>query len=455
MKTMKTKNRTSKLLAIFFIFLFTACQDFLELKPDKKLVNPTSYDDLMALMNNANVMNYGFVGGAGEAGSDNLFVRESIWNALIGLAEEDVSTYIWRKIPIPIYNWNTIYRSILQCNIVIENIDKVHYSDPSKRDELLGIAHFFRGFAFYDLSQIYSVPYNSGTAKEKMGIILRLSPDINDVSKRSTLQASYDQIIKDLMKAADLLPYQKPLYPTRPYKAAAYAALARVHLTMREYKNAGNYADSALALQSELLNYNNIIKKDFPFEKFNPEVIFYSNMSGPVSMTQANHRVDTNLIGKYHVDDLRRTLYFNDLPDGYQSFVGDYSEQTGTLFFNGLTTSELYLIRAECAVRDGELAQAKDDIYMLIRNRYRGDYNLSVGSLKSEGLKQEILLERRKELVFRGLRWSDIRRLNEETPIRLEKEIGQNKYFLESENIKNFAFLIPQLAIERMDIQQN
>lgn len=67
-----------------------------------------------------------------------------------------------------------------------------------------------------------------------------------------------------------------------------------------------------------------------------------------------------------------------------------------------------------------------------------------------------ILLERRKELLMRGIRWSDLRRLNKEpqfakTLIRIED--GQT-YSLQPGGLR-YIFPIPLLVIQMTGIPQN
>lgn len=451
-------NRYKILLVLILFPVITinlSCSKFLEIKPDKKLVTPSTSVDLLAMMNSVNNTNYSYITGVGEMASDNVLVFEDTWTELLGPFESSISPYIWRKLPVSNNFWDAAYRKVLQSNMVIDLIDQVDHSSDDVRDNILGMAYFVRGFSFYELTQIYSVPYNHESAKEKLGIVLRLNPDINEVSKRSNLQESYDQVISDLTNAANLLSHQKPLYPTRPYKVSAFSLLARCYLSMGEYELAGNYADSALMIQSDLLNYNEVQNKEFPFDRFNEEVLFFSQMAAGIILNNENSRVDSNLMKLYSNNDLRGGLFYTQKNDGYFSFTGDYSQQETATFFNGPTTAEMFLIRAECSIRLGNLEQGLADISKFQANRYKNYTNQKLQTLNSTQLLDETLLERRKELVFRGLRWSDLRRLNEETPQRIVKKLGNQLYVLETYDIKNFAFLIPQYVIDFSTIEQN
>lgn len=452
---MKSNNHFRYLyVALIVLFLCNSCEKFLDKKPDKNLVKIESSNDLSSLMNHIENMNNSYISGIGELASDNFFVYENGWNIYSNF-EINIAPYIWRKLPIALTNWNSIYyNKILPSNIVIHYINNVSFTSISAKNEILGTAYFFRGYSFFDLSQIFSPVYDSKLGYENLGIIIKLSPDVNEVSKRSTLNETYLQIISDLKRAALLLPNSQPLYPTRPYKGSAYAALSRCYMAMGDYKNANIYADSALQLQNTILDYSKIPVRDYAFQPFNKEVIFYSQMSGQYLLNENIMRIDTNLISEYSDEDFRLNLFFKKVADGKYTFVGDYSQKNTATFFNGLTTTEMLLNRAETSVRLGDLKNGVLDIESLLNFRLKVLPNLE--NLTQDDLLNLILIERRKELVFRGIRWSDLRRLNSEMPINLKKNIGANSYSLNSEELKAFAFRFPELLLERVpSIQDN
>jgi len=65
-------------------------------------------------------------------------------------------------------------------------------------------------------------------------------------------------------------------------------------------------------------------------------------------------------------------------------------------------------------------------------------------------------LERRKELIFRGLRWSDLRRLNMDTrfAVTLKRKVN-NKEFLLLPKDARYTLQIPISVIKSSGIQQN
>jgi len=284
-------------------------------------------------------------------------------------------------------------------------------TDDWNREE--GSALFYRANAFFQLAQVFAPAYDSATANTDWGIPLRLHADINEKISRSTVKETYDRLIGDVTAAVGLLP-GKPLYKTRPSKTAAYGLLARIYLSAGAYNEALQYADSCLALQSSLMDYNSISTTDFfPFKRFNSEVIFtymlqavqVNPVAPGVSLT------DTLLYRSYADNDLRKQVFFKDLGDGF-GFLGTYDESG--YMFGGIATDEMYLIKAECEARSNNITRAMNDLNLLLVKRYAANSFVPLTATGISDALNKILQERRKELVMRGLRWTDLRRLNKE-----------------------------------------
>ena len=126
---------------------------------------------------------------------------------------------------------------------------------------------------------------------------------------------------------------------------------------------------------------------------------------------------------------LRRTLKFTGFnASGRQTAkVVTYSKTSSTWYKKDGTNSsgadnihigtpEMYMIRAECNARAGQLQKALDDVNLIRMKRFKtGTYTNKVpadfGSNKDAVLK-EVLLERRRELYGMELRTYDIKRLH-------------------------------------------
>lgn len=433
---------------ILLLLLTSGCSDFLDIRPDKKMVIATTLDDVQAIFDNsgylitqANIV---------ETLADSYYYNEADFTA-----ETDYTRHLYAwNIPVVEYNWGwtSYYRTIFYVNEVLAATDKISFTEREvlRAQHLKGSALFVRALTYYHLSQLYAVPYNDATAREEKGLPLRLTPDFNAVVKRSTLFDTYNQVIKDFKEAIRLLPHERTTYPTRPWKASAYAGLANVYLAMDNYTLAGIYADSALQYCSTLMDFNKLdVESDFPFERFNPEVLYYSHFGQVGELSNRILNVDTVLYASYVSEDLRKLLYFKKRENGSIQYKGDYNTQNEG-FFNGLTVAEMYLVRAESKARMGEREGAREDLHTLLNSRWlSNDYDMS-GIGDEADLLNVILTERRKELVLKGRRWYDIRRLykNPNEAIILTRKAGENTYSLDPSKVEYNTLKIPDNVLE-------
>ena len=116
----------------------------------------------------------------------------------------------------------------------------------------------------------------------------------------------------------------------------------------------------------------------------------------------------------------------------------------GSVFpFTGLATDELFLTRAECYARDSNSSAALADLNTLLRHRFASGTFIPVSAPSPAAALDSILLERRKELPFRGLRWTDLRRLNlDGANITIHRSLNGTPYTL-SPNSNLYTLPIP------------
>ncbi|MBO9572090.1 MAG: RagB/SusD family nutrient uptake outer membrane protein, partial [Chitinophagaceae bacterium] len=210
------------------------------------------------------------------------------------------------------------------------------------------------------------------------------------------------------------------------------------------------YADSSLELNSVLLDYNlhTPVSTRRSFSIANPEVIF-NNI--PYSQQFSGLSVPADLFESYDDDDLRKEFFFQ---PGTNVFRGGYSG--APTLFTGIATDELLLIRAECRARAGLINEALNDLNTLLQNRYKtGEFTPLTAATAEEALAL-ILTERRKELLFRGTRWTDLRRLNQEPghEVTLTRVVDGITYTL-APNSPLYVFPIPENEIKLTNIPQN
>jgi hypothetical protein len=441
------------LFCITLIVSLSGCKKYLDVKPDKTLAIPSSVKDLQALLDNNTNIN-GLYPDASNAQSDDYFIKPQD----IGNFEKSAQlTFVWDANATVDRDWLYGYTVVETCNVILDEAAKLSVSSgQGEIYQVLGSAYFVRGFEFFQLANVFAMPYKPAANDIEPGIPLRLSSDITAKTFRSTLLQTYIQILSDLKKAAAYLP-KTPLIKSRPSKTAAFAALSRVYLVMQDYENAKLYADSCLLIQNQLIDYNELdVDTPLPFDRFNMEVIFHSTTNGQTGLLSPDYaRVDTTLYNSYSDTDDRKNIFFTDAGDSYRSFKGGYSGDP-YLSFNGLATDEVILNRAECNARVGKLSAAATDLNTLLSKRYNPSGYIPVTE-KTPDLLATILLERRKELAFRGqLRWTDLRRLNFEGQYAktLIRNSDDGQHLLVPKD-KRYALLIPPSVIQLTGIQQN
>jgi tetratricopeptide (TPR) repeat protein len=435
-------------------------KDFLKENPRTDLVVPSTYKEMRALLDDDFSMN--LTPAMGEISADNYYLSATYWQTL--LQNHERNCYIWKP---DIYegqpnvnDWSLSYTQVLHANVVLEALAALEEkgSLDAEGKNLKGMALFFRAHAFYNIAQQFAPPYNSQTAQSELGIPLRTSSDISKKFPRASVEATYNQILNDLSAAEDLVsPNVEYSYKNRPSKPATYGLKARVYLSMHNYPKALEYSDLALQLYDSLLNFNDLDTLILnPIKRENSEVIFQShlvdnNILSAVAFSDVI--IDSGLYKSYKEGDLRRSIFY------FKGFTGNINLKasfSGNFFpFSGIATGELLLIKAECLARAGYSEEALDQLNKLLITRFKPSQFVPHSASSPEEALNIILEERRKELAFRGLRWTDLRRLNQEGyNITLQRLIDGDIFTL-TPNSKLYVLPIPPDVLAQSGIPDN
>lgn len=466
-----TMNTKKYLFIILSVFLLSGCgKEFLEKKRDSKQVIPKTIGDYQAMLDVYRAVNLGGSVVLGLVGADEFTVTDAILTANVQAANAYEGTaYIWAK---EIFqtkestDWNNAYQRILYANSALE-VEKVKPA-PAEQDSwnnVKGSALFLRALSYYQLAQLFCKPYDAATAATDLGIPLKTTYDVTEKVGRGTVADVYKQILSDLETAYALVPDQ-PVHIFRPGKAAVATLLGRTYLQMGNYERAGYYADLGLKYKSQLIDFKGLtipnptpaspIPDIFPtdYGVSNPEVIFYgANVIRPL-IVYYGFNADPELIAAYDAEDIRLKAYFYKNTDNRMVFRASYAGVQAT--FSGLTTSELWLMRAETRARAGQIQPALDDLNQLRRNRYTAaGYQNATATTADEALAL-IVNERRKELVFRGTRWEDLRRFNRDSRFaKTLKRTAFGKDYQLPPNDPRYVWPIPDNEIELSGLPQN
>jgi hypothetical protein len=456
------KNNIKWIYIMGILIGLTGCKksEFLDKKPATNLLTPTSLSDYQGILENTNVMN--LTGGLNQLSADEYYVADADWAS--GLATER-NAYIWAKDiyggDVAIADWNRLYTQVFYANSVIDGLSSFGLLTTPQGQYLKGWALFARAYAFYDLTRTFCKAYDANTAGTDLGIPIRLKSGIDNIAQRSSLQKSFDQIFSDLAAAIPILPDQRPSPNlNRPSKTAAFAFLARIYLDMRNYTQAENYADQALGLYSTLIDYNNVdATTSLPFSTTNDELIYNTEQVSdfgdftPVGNLLA--RIPTTLLSLYNPADLRFPIFFGAAGDGTYYRKPGYNGQN-SYPFTGLATDEMYIIKAECLARNGQTSSAMDELNLLLIKRFKkGIPYVPLTASNSRIALNTILIERSKEMVWRGTRWYDLKRLNlEGANITLTRVVNGTNYTLPPNDVR-WVMPIPSDEISLSGITQN
>jgi starch-binding outer membrane protein, SusD/RagB family len=457
------------LLVIMLSLVFLAgCKKWLDKRQNENLAVPTSLEDLQAILDDNSRLNEQSTPSMLEASADDYFLLPSDYNS-IAATHSRVAPYSWDTDPFNRENdWKQCYYPVYVANLCLQQIDKIQRTDfnAAAWDNVKGSAFFIRSYFFLELAWTYSKAYDQGSANQDLGIALRLTSDISEKSVRASVAETYQQIISDAKAAAQFLP-DRSIHSLRPSKAAAYGLLARTYLSMRDYENAFKYADLSLNVYDKLMDFNGDpeINSDFtlnspPFNKYNKEIVFYTMMNViHTTYLPQNAKIDSTLYDSYDSTDIRKKAFFI-LKNGYYSFKGTYTFSL-QYQFTGIATDELWLIRAECLARiggadkKGDKEGALHDLNQLLKNRYKQPGFIPVSAGNTTEALAIILRERRKELLMRGLRWTDLKRFNKEGANKTLTRIINGQPVTLPPNDNRYAQPLPSEIIFLTGMQQN
>ncbi|WP_458409992.1 RagB/SusD family nutrient uptake outer membrane protein [Bacteroides congonensis] len=455
-----------KLNKIFFIiFLATAlsgCNDYLDEQPRKgNGVELKTFDQLVALlaarvdgMDRQLMWDYNvaqrYMSDCYELPTDLEF------NAIFETTEDPTAFHLnclqpqyTQELTASSTSWLINFKNIYLANTVLTYLDKVTGGTDEQRNLLAKRAHFMRAYHYYELANCYCVPYCEANLNE-LGLPINTDIEYKESYARSSLKEVYDFIESELKQSLDI---STPLIENgvrkvwRENGAAVNGFAARFYLIKGDYAQAKEYAEKALAYNSDLTDYNNSSEiymdeaSDFfgiPYPAVNWYGITMENNDGLlIADYQKSYYRRNSLSGTWAIPsrkfinsfnqeyDMRyRYFYYPDYSGlslgGMGIFFGfpqidGYSYICGDEFDSGPCTAEMMLIKAESMARSGQWSEAISYLntnfrpYRIATDAPSEIKNLSAGN-KDEAI-AVILKERMLEFPF-TLRWHDIRRCN-------------------------------------------
>lgn len=419
-----------------------------------KLAVPETVADNQALLDTYGFINFDFAS-SGDTSSDDYFLNDEDYDAM--QSDQDRRLYTWQ----PDYvakpategnDWQNCYRTIYICNTVLFNLADKKLTG-SEADNVKGQALAFRAAIYLDAAQIWCLAYDAATADQDLGLPLRIDPDTNIPSVRSTLRETYNQILTDLHTAIQLLPDQQ-IAASRPSKVTALGFLARTYLYMGDYENSLKYGLEALSINKQLMNYNTLdVNASYPIANLNIEVLLPTSIAYSPFLSVNTAKIPAEIYNLYEENDLRKAIFFKINSNGEFLFRGNYGGSSTRK--NCIAIDEIYLTVSESYAQLNNPARATFWLNALLETRWKTGTYVPLDIKDNAGLLLKIQEERRKELLFRGLRWADIKRYNKAgAQISLTRTVNGKIYNLPPNDLR-FAIAIPEDIIGMTGMPQN
>lgn len=450
---MKSSVKIKYIFIGIMAILMTSCEEFLSEKPDLGLVIPSDLNDFEALLFNDELV-FNHTPAIGEIASADYFTTLQDWQNYP--IEWERQAYVWAdevNLNGELFDWSAPFEQIFYSNIVLDGLQglSIPSGETERANRLKGTALFFRAFAYHQLLELFC-PYHRFDGEDSaFGLPLRTSSLVIPLSDRARVSEVKSFIKSDLESSLELLPEFAPL-KTQPSKFAALALLMRIYFLEGDYVSALEYGKRIENNGLVLIDYTKLpVSPANPFVIFNDEVIFHSQLMLYSFYFSPLTLVDNELLNLYDEDDSRKDIFFIDRGTGGMNFKASHTGRAA--WFGGIGTNEVLLMLIECHIRTGDLTRAEllSNLFLNLRIRDFEGINFNSG----EEALDFILRERRKELLFRGLRWMDLKRLNYEGfEIMLKRELGEMEFVL-SPNSPAYLFPIPPQEIDRNNMIQN
>lgn len=441
----------NKIIAVAVIILFTtSCRKVLEPKPGDsgQVVTDVFYNDFNGALQGINgvyasnrdpykkmwVTDVMSDDGQNSTGGEPEFIDYEVQSVL---PNSGVAAFLWSS------SFSTIYRA----NVYLDRVPAITLQGNQAilRDQFLGEAYFLRALSYFNLVRLFGeVPILTSELKSTSQLTI----------PRSSVQAVYTQIEKDLLEAIKYLPLRYPnpklIQPVvniaggteagRATIGSAKTLLGNLYLLRNENAKAEQVLQEVVnsnvysLLSSYGANYNatggtkNNAESVFEVQFFNNPGLTndFTFQFGPVednSSLARDRPTDNTLTGSQDIfntliqafppDDLRKAAsvsYSTQAPVAAinRKFYVPSAAANGSVNWPVYRYSEVILLLAEALQNQNKDVQALAELNKVHAHPRTGltDYT----GLSGTGLKDAIQLERRLELNMEAKRWFDLQR---------------------------------------------
>ena len=382
------------ILIIACLPVFSSCDDYLNIVPKGEKI-PTTLADFESLLRNEYTIGQTPVSNALYLLNDNYVIVSNLNSPTLTRAN-----YMWDESADRIMLNNSdegtyyqLYSAISSCNLIIENVPTATEATDAERAEVIAYAKVIRSLCYYVLVNYYADTYEAATAGEKLSVPLITSSVIDAPSEQVTIQEMYDFIIQGVEEAIDGgLPEESM---TVIHNSALYDWNAYYDDHIAAIENPDDY--TGLPTPTDYSYVEN-----YYFRCGNGSPNYTTNeLDIPVWRAERFEEGDAKFMSRWKYRSENQDTYYDGVGNGYFNW-------------GGLTTCEVYLIKAECLARGEDISGAMDVLNTVRQTRIRPDV---YKPLTAADLAEAIDLIRRtkdNELIFSIVPFADARRFNAE-----------------------------------------
>ncbi|MDE7074803.1 MAG: RagB/SusD family nutrient uptake outer membrane protein, partial [Odoribacter sp.] len=269
--------------------------------------------------------------------------NENSFDDFYGGAEEDACKWKDRETDYAESFWDSRYKNILACNVVIDALPEMVYAevDSGKYNFLASQAYALRAYHYWCLVNTYALPWSEANL-DKPGVVLRTEPQIDIAARsRSSIGDVYRVINDDIAQAekyGKTAEFDGNIHRLSP--TAVLLLASRIALFQEKWDEVIRVGNLFLEQNANILDLNaqdvSSFGEDSDSKGFammdgvkNKEIVFtfgthpslypYAYLSPSGSMFALGFRVsystEESLFASYEDEDLRKTAYFKkDIP---------------------------------------------------------------------------------------------------------------------------------------------
>jgi len=349
--------------------------------------------------------------------------------------------------------WTQAYAVIANANIIINADPATLNGDQSEAVHIQGQAKILRALAHFDLLRNYGQQYVTGGGDVGVPIITEFGGDNLAPARNSTTEV-YAAIYSDLEAAFNQMDakYDDTADRTYPSKYMAKALESRVALYNKEWSKAQSAAQqvvssgeyTVIAKEGFVASFANDNTANSVFELAYDNVdnlggnslgfIYKGDVYGDIEVLPSTPDI-------YEAGDVRLDIIMTDAAGDIRN-MGKYPELNGWDNVSVIRYEEVLLNLAEALFEQGDIAGAITQLNLITSNRGATEY---AGTIT----KDDILNERRKELLFEGFRFFDLARNGMDIP-----KIADEQNIPQTVSAGDYRYALP-IPIVEMDANSN